>query len=66
MGLNLDDRAWGTGLLWGRNFVVRSSVVHLVDEDAEESGSLFVRVRLEQRVDLHEGGSDGGEETASL
>jgi len=40
-------------------------VVHLVDEDAEESGRLFVRIGLELRMDLDdEGGSDGGEQTS--
>ena len=60
-GLNLDDRACRrTGLLWGRNFVVKSSVVHLVDKGTGESDGLFVWVRSEQRVDLHEGGEETG------
>ena len=39
--------------MWnGRNVTAESGVVDLVDEDAEESSRLFVRVRLELRVDL--------------
>ena len=45
-----------------RNVVAESSVVDLVNEDAEEGGGFFVWVWLELGVDLNdEGGSDGGE-----
>jgi len=64
--LNVDNSLWRTGPLWDcRNVVARNSVVHLVDEDTEESGGLFVRVRLELGVDLDdEGGGDGRKKTS--
>ena len=64
--MNLDDRVWGPGPLWNlRDIATESGVVHLVDENAEESSGLFVWVRLELGVDLEdEGGSDGGEKTS--
>ena len=65
-GLNLDDRAWRTGPLWNcGGIIAESGVIYLMDEDAEESGSLFVRVRLELGVDLDdEGRGNGGEQTS--
>ena len=65
--MNLDNRAWGTSpRLWdGGNTVAVGGVVHLIDEEAEESGGLFVRIRLELGVDLDDkGGSDGREQTS--
>ena len=64
--LNVDDSAWRAGPLWDcRNVVAENSVVHLVDEDTEESGGLFVGVRLELGVDFDdEGGSDGRKQTS--
>ena len=48
-----------------RNVAAKSSVVNLVDEDTEESGRLFERVRLELGVDLDdECGGHGGEYTS--
>ena len=44
---------WRAGPLWDhRDTVAESGVVHLIDEDAEESGGLFVGVLLELGVDL--------------
>ena len=62
-GLNLDDRTWGVKPLREcRNVAAESSIVDLVNEDAEEGGGFFVWIRLELGVDLNdEGGSDGGE-----
>ena len=62
----MDDRRWRTGPLWDRrNVAAESGVVYLVDEDAEESGGLSVRVRLELGVDLDdECRSDGREQTS--
>ena len=62
----MDDRRWRAGPLWDRrNVAAESGVVYLVDEDAEESGGLSVRVRLELGVDLDdECGSDGREQTS--
>ena len=45
--------------------VAEGSIVHLVDEDTEESSGLFVQIRLELGVDLDdEGRSDGREQTS--
>ena len=62
----MDDRRWRTGPLWDRrNVTAESGVVYLVDEDAEESGGLSVRVGLELGVDPDdERGSDGREQTS--
>ena len=51
--------------MWDRrNVVGEGSVVNLMDEDAEESGRLLVRVLLELGLDLDdERGSHGGEQT---
>jgi len=56
----------GTGPLRDRrNLIAESRVVYLVDEDAEESGRLTVRVRLELGLDLDdECGGHGGEQTS--
>ena len=64
-GLDLDDRAWGAGpLRYCGNVVAEGSIVDLVDEDAEEGGRLFIRVRLELGLDLDdERGGHGGEQT---
>ena len=55
----------GTGPLWDRRGIgAESSVVDLVDEDAEEGGRLFIWVRLELGLDLgDERRSHGGEQT---
>jgi len=55
----------GTRPLWDcGDIVAESSVVDLVDEDAEESGRLFVWVRLELGLDLDdERRSHGGKQT---
>jgi len=51
-------------LLNGGSVATERGVVRLVNEDAEESGRLFVRIGLELWVDLDdEGGCDGGEQT---
>ena len=54
--------------LWeGRNVVAERGVVELVDQDAEESRYLVVRVLLEVRVDVDdERRGDGGEQTSLL
>ena len=64
-GLDLDYRAGRSCPLWeGRGIVSKSSIVDLVDEDAEESCGYVVRVLLEVGVDLDdECGGDGGEQT---
>ena len=64
----MDDRRWRTGPLWDRrNVAAESGVVYLVDEDAEESGGLSVRVRLELGVDLDdECGSDCGKQSSLI
>ena len=51
--------------MWdGRDVIAESGVVHIVEDDTEESSGLLVWVRLELGVDLDdEGGSDGGEQT---
>ena len=47
------------------NVAAEGGVVHLVEEDTEEGGGLFVQVWLELGVDLDdEGRSDGGEQTS--
>ena len=44
---------------------IERSVVHLVEEDAGESDSLFVRIELELRMDLdNEGENHCGEQTS--
>ena len=65
--LDLDNRVWWTSpRLWeGGSVVAVGGIVHLIDEEAEESGGLFVRIGLELGVDLDDkGGSDGGEQTS--
>ena len=65
--LDLDNHARGSspGLWDDGNGVAEGGIVHLVNEDTEEGGSLFVRIGLELGVDLDdEGGSDGGEQTS--
>ena len=65
--MDLDDHAWRTNpRLWDSgNSVAERSVVHLVNEDTEESSRLLVWIRLELGIDLDdEGGSDGGEQTS--
>ena len=61
----MDNCVWGTIPPWDCGDIVpESGVVHLVDEDAEESGGLFIRVGLELGIDLDdEGGSHDGEQT---
>jgi hypothetical protein len=51
--------------LWeGGNVVSEGGVVHLVDEETEESGGLVVRVLLKVGVDLDdECGCDGRKQT---
>jgi len=65
-GLDLDDRVRRAGPVGERrDFIAKSGVVNLVDEDAEESGRFFVWVRLELGVEVDdEGGGDGGEQTS--
>jgi len=50
-------------LQWdGGDVVAKCGVVHLVDEDTEESGSFIASVGLELGVDLDDKGrSNGGE-----
>ena len=51
----------------GGSVTSEGGVVDLVDEDAEEGGSLVTRVRLELRLDIEdECGGDGGEQTSLL
>ena len=59
---------WGTGpLRKGGSVASERGVVDLVDEDAEEGGSLIARVGLELRLDIKdESGRDGGEQTSLL
>ena len=51
------------GPLWeGGSIVPEGGVVDLVDKDAEESGSLLTRIRLELRLDIEdESRGDEGE-----
>ena len=50
--------------LWdGGHVITESCVVHLVDEDTEEGGGLFIWIGLGVDLD-NEGGSDGGEQTS--
>ena len=62
----MDGHGWGAGPLRDcGNVIAEGGVVDLVDEDAEESGSLFVGVWLELGVDLDdECGGDSGEQTS--
>jgi len=46
--------------------VTERSVVHLVDEDAEESGGLFVLIRLKLRMNLDDEGRSRCEEQTGL
>ena len=49
----MDHRAGRSGPLWkGGNIVSERGVIHLIDEDAEERGSLVTRVGPELRIDL--------------
>ena len=59
---------WGPGPLWeGGNVVAERSVVDLVNEDAQQSSSLVVRIGLELRVDLDdECGSDCGKQSSLI
>ena len=51
--MDLDNRTGRTGPLWdSRNAAAKSGVIHLIDENAEESSGLFIRVLLELGVDL--------------
>jgi len=61
----MDDRVRGTSPLWDcRDVAPESGVVYLVDQNTEESGSLFVWVGLELGVDFDdERGSHDGEQT---
>jgi len=61
----LDYRAGGACPLWeGGGIISESSIVDLVDENAEKSRGYVVRVLLEVGVDLDdECGGDGGEQT---
>ena len=53
--------------MWeGGSVVSESGVVDLVDEDAEESGSLLGSVRLELRLDIEDECSGDSGEQASL
>ena len=55
------------GPLWeGGSVVSKSGVVDLVDEDAEESGSLLGSVRLKLRLDIEDECSGDSGEQASL
>jgi len=52
---------------YDRNVVAESGVVYLVNENAEESGGLFIWIRLKLGVDLdNEGRSNGGKQTSLL
>jgi len=64
----MDYRLGRAGPLWeGRNVVAECGVVDLVNQDAEESRCLVVRVLLELGVDVDdECGGDGGEQTSLL
>ena len=57
---------WGTGPLGkGGGVASKRGVVDLVDEDAEEGGSLIAGVRLELRLNIEDkSGGDGGEQTS--
>ena len=63
--MDLDDHVRGASPLWNVwNVVAKGGVVHFVNENTEESGGLFIRIRLELGVDLDdEGRSHGGEQT---
>ena len=65
--MNLGYGRWRTSpRLWdGGNVVAEGGIVHIVEDDAEESSTFLVWVRLELRVDLNDkGGSDGREQTS--
>ena len=58
---------WGPGPLWeGGSVVAECSVVDLVNEDAQQSGCLVVRVGLELRVDLDDERRSYGGKQSSL
>ena len=63
--LDLDNHVWRSSpRLWdGGHVITESCVVHLVDEDTEEGGGLFIWIGLGVDLD-NEGGSDGGEQTS--
>ena len=64
MNLDYGTRRTSPRLWDGRDVIAESGVVHIVEDDTEESSGLLVWVRLEFGVDLDdEGGSDGGEQT---
>ena len=65
-GLDLNYHMGRASPLWeGRRVVSEGSVVDLVDEDAEEGGSLVTRVGLELGLDVEdECGGDSGEQTS--
>ena len=53
----MDDRVRGTSPPWDcRDIAPESGVIHLVDQNAEESGGLLIRVGLELGVDLDDEG----------
>ena len=62
----MNDFVWRAGPLRDRwDIVAESGAVHLVNQDAEKSGGLFVWVGLELRVDFDdEGGSHSREQTS--
>jgi len=64
--LDVNDGVRRAGPLWkGGRFVSEGGVIDLVDKNAEESGGLVIRVRLEVGVDLDdECGGDGREQTS--
>jgi hypothetical protein len=66
--LDVDHRRRRAGPLWeSGNVVSESSVVNLVDEDAEESGGFVAWVGFELGVDLDdERRGDCGEQTSLL
>ena len=52
-GLDLNYRVWGSCPLWeSGNVVAECGVVDLVNQDAQQSGSLIVWIGLELRVDF--------------
>jgi hypothetical protein len=65
--LDLNYRTGRADPLWkGRGVVSEGSVVNLVNEDAEESGSLVVVVRLELRANIDDECGRDSRKQASL
>jgi len=63
----MDDLVWRAGPLRNRwDVVAESGVVHLVDQDAEESGGLFVWVGLELGIDFDDEGRSHSREQTGL